>query len=46
MFLSRRRPGLAATESNGNFTMGDMDKINNPNALTLFSRIINALKLN
>jgi hypothetical protein len=44
--VSQASSGLAATEGNGNFTMGDMDKINNLNALTTFPRIINALKLN
>ncbi|KAJ6184908.1 hypothetical protein N7519_006209 [Penicillium mononematosum] len=44
--VSQASSGLAAIEGNGNFTRGEMGKINNLNALTIFPRIINALKLN
>ncbi|CAI7610098.1 unnamed protein product [Penicillium glandicola] len=39
-------PELAAIEGNGKFTTVEMAQINNQNALMIFPRIINALKLN
>ncbi|KAI2733460.1 hypothetical protein CBS147332_475 [Penicillium roqueforti] len=43
--ISQATSGLAAIEGNGNFTAVEMSQIDNLNALTIFPRIIKALKL-
>ncbi|KAJ5706107.1 hypothetical protein N7536_001796 [Penicillium majusculum] len=42
---SQASAGLSAIQGNGNFTTVEMGQINNLNALTIFPRIVKALKL-
>ncbi|KAJ5177581.1 Amidohydrolase 2 [Penicillium coprophilum] len=43
--FSQAKPALSAIEGNGDFTTVEMDRINNQNALAIFPRVIDALKL-